>query len=267
MSFNIYMIRGGTFGFDFNIKLIITIVTLLICVYDWKTKKRLDYFYVFIVGTFFWACVEIVLQLAGTRVMGINYLFGLPIPLLISIPLQAVSEASFVAILGLFIADRLFLSKGKSLKIDRIAGLIAVVGLITLEVVEALFINGIVIPNVGGEVPSRRDMFTIPSITFLSIMVLIDIVWLIKTNKEFRKRGLLMIVGMLFIAISFTLGGWLSGNRWIEVGTPPTYIRAPPLIEFFALSYDVIIEIVLCYVPYLALPCIFRFIKYKDKNS
>lgn len=267
MSFNIYMIRGGTFGFDFNIKLIITIVTLLICFYDWKTKKRKDYFYIFIIGTIFWVCVETVLQLVGTRDMATNFLFGIEIPLLVSIPLQAVSEASFVAVLGIFIGERLLLRKKESKNRDSIEALIALIGFISLELITIFLIDGIKIPNVGGEVPSRRNMFTIPSITFLAIMVLIDVIWLIKTNKEFRKRGFAIIIGMLFIAITFTLGGFLSGNRWIEVGTPPLYERAPPLIEFLALSYDAIVEITLAYVPYLAIPCLFGWIKKRDINN
>ena len=41
----VYMIRGGAFGFDFGYKLILSIITILICIYDWKTNdKRLDYF-------------------------------------------------------------------------------------------------------------------------------------------------------------------------------------------------------------------------------
>ncbi len=35
---NVYMIRGGTFGTDFGIKLIMSIITILICIYDWKTN-------------------------------------------------------------------------------------------------------------------------------------------------------------------------------------------------------------------------------------
>ena len=49
---SIFMIRGGSFGEDFGRKLIMSIIGLLICVYDWKTNdKRKDYFWVFIVGT------------------------------------------------------------------------------------------------------------------------------------------------------------------------------------------------------------------------
>jgi len=81
---SIFMIRGGAFGFDFGYKLIVSIITILICFYDWKTNdKRLDYFWVFITGTLIFIMAEIGMQFSGTRVLisqlgfGLQYLYRL----------------------------------------------------------------------------------------------------------------------------------------------------------------------------------------------
>jgi len=36
---SVFMVRGGSFGEDFSLKLIISIVSFLIYVYDWKKNE------------------------------------------------------------------------------------------------------------------------------------------------------------------------------------------------------------------------------------
>jgi hypothetical protein len=72
---------------------------------------------------------------------------------------------------------------------------------------------------------------------------------------------------MLINISIWTILEWLTGQRWIEVGiktSEGTYLylsRAPALVEFLALVYDVIIEIALMYMPFLAIPYLLGLIK------
>ena len=50
-----------------------------------------------------------------------------------------------------------------------------------------------------------------------------------------------------------------------EVGSPGNLRHAPPLIEFGALTFDIVIEITLMYLPYYALPCMWGLIKPKNE--
>jgi len=253
------MIRGGSFGFDYNIKLILSIATIIMIIYDWRKKDRLDYLWVFIFATVIWTTVEVILQLGLTREMTTHLLLGFPLPIWISAPIQGMSEAAFVAIFGLFVGDRLL--KKEEWKV-------ALIPIITFLVFQAaaMFIEGIQVPNVGGIVPSRRNMFTLTSIIFVSAMCAMAVIFYIKSDKELRKRGFLMLLGMFIVSISFTIFGWAQGVRWIEVGNADLGVlyRAPALIEFGALAYDALIEVALIYIPFFAIPLWFKLIKSED---
>ncbi|MFX1339888.1 MAG: hypothetical protein ACFFDK_14845, partial [Promethearchaeota archaeon] len=57
---SVFLIRGGSFGNDWGQKLIVAIIGIIACMYDYKTnEKRLDYFWVFITGTIIWSAVEL----------------------------------------------------------------------------------------------------------------------------------------------------------------------------------------------------------------
>lgn len=262
---DIFMIRGGSFGFDYNVKLLMTIVTLVIVIYDWRTKKRKDYIWVFLAGAIIWSLAELAMQLMGTRIMEIHLLFGLPIPLWLSAPLQGISEGAFMAIAGLFVTDRLI--DGASWKINvegkramiEIAAFIAFYIILTL--VGRVFVEGFQVPNVGGDVPSRRTMFTLIPVIFTGIMVASGILFIATTKKDLRIRSVYMFLIMVLFATIFTVTSYANGTRWIEVGTLTNLARAPPLIEFGALAYDAVIEIAAMYVPFLSIPCFFRLIK------
>ena len=50
----IYMIRNGGFGNNFETKLYMTLIAVLVCITDMVRNKRKDYFAVFITGTLIW---------------------------------------------------------------------------------------------------------------------------------------------------------------------------------------------------------------------
>ena len=267
---SIFMIRGGAFGFDFGYKLIIAIITILICFYDWKTNdKRLDYFYVFIFGTLIFIMAEIAMQFSGTRALQEKFLFGFNITtwLWLTIPLQAISEAAYIAILGIFFGDRIMEEETRKRW---------TVYLILFNILRYI-IPAIVLLSMGHNyadvnagdprIPSRRDIFAIGTIFSISILSFIAIFWLAKTNTETRKRGLYLIYVMLVISVIWTIAEWITGQRWIEVGiknpggTYSNLRRADPLLEFVILAYDAIIEMTLIYTAFLAIPYLLKLIK------
>lgn len=251
---SIFMIRGGSFGFNWNSKLILSIFIIILVIYDWKKNERLDYFWIFLFGTIIWSLVEVSLQMGGTRIMPAKYLFGIEIPLWISAPLQGISEGSAVAVLGTFGADKIRDEETRKSSVIIFAIILFGLAFSTLR-------DQVQFPFVGLLVPSIRDMFPIVSIIFLSSMIAINIIFFIKAEPEPRKRGIYLFFVMLIFISVWTLSEWLAGTRWIEVGLYPFLSRAPPLIEFGALAYDVIVEIVLAYVPYLAIPYLLGLIE------
>ena len=95
---SIFMIRGGSFGEEFGLKLILGVAALAACLYDWKKNKRLDYLWVYFFATIIWAGSELVLQLSGTRVFQEKFFFGINITsqLWLTFTLQCMSEAALV---------------------------------------------------------------------------------------------------------------------------------------------------------------------------
>ena len=249
------MIRGSDFGTNFEVKLFMSIAAILICLYDWKKKDRLDYFYVFITGTIIWSTVELILQFTGTRIIPNKLLFGIPIPLILSIPLQGISEGAAIAIYGLFGADNLIDEETRTQTLIIFAALMG--GLFTYWI----FTSGPNFAYVGLFVPSRRDMFTVAAVVFLGAMLAIDGYLFIKAESGIKKRAFYLTIVMIIFAAIWTLAEWIAGGRWIETGVYPLLRRATPLIEFGALAWDVIVEISLAYVPYLAIPYLLGLIK------
>jgi len=275
---SVFLIRGGSFGDDWGMKLVIAIIAIGACIYDyWRNDKRLDYFLVFLTGTIVWSIVELMLQLWGGRVVPEKFFFGIDISNLLwfTIPIQAMCEAGAIGVLGVYFADRIFIDqKGRKNNIILFTIILTVV---TLTFLFTGFHNGTNFTNVdvGGIVPSRRQMWDILGLIATTIIIAPTIYWLATTNSESRKRGLYMILVMLIWAIVWSIGQWIIGERWIEVGilnpdgTYSNLRRAEPILEFLAMTYDAIFEITLVYSPFLAIPYLLGLIKSgkKVKNN
>ena len=257
---SVYIIRDGTLGAgpfanSFLIKIILIIATVIIIFYDWHTKERLDYFWIFLIGSLFWMAVEAVMQLTGERTYRANLLFGFALPLYISIPIQAMAECGSILIIALFFADRMLEEETKKKAAVGYAALMALLFI-------SAFFEGIQTPNYGGDVLSRRKMFTIDALIFLSIFSAITFVFLfVKPVPEHRMRGIYMLVLMAIFGAVWNFGEFLAGTRWIEVGTEGNTRHAHPLIEFGAFAFDSIVEIAVIYVMFLAIPIWLRLIK------
>ncbi len=252
---SIFMIRGGAMGFNFDTKLVLSVLSLLACIYDWRLHHRKEYFWVFLTGTLLCIGFELVIQLSGNRDMGDKYLFGIVIPLWLSIPIQGMAEGGFVAIVGIFFGD--FLTDSKTRKY----GIIGLAVAIVLMVVPTL-VQGLPAPNVGGDVPSRRDIFAPATLGFMIAVIIINIVWFKRHQGPVRMRAVYMILASLIFFAMWTLGEWAANTRWIEVGTlGSTLSQAPPAIEFFALAWDSVVEITLVFMLAFFIPYRLRLIK------
>ncbi len=267
---SIFMIRGGAFGEDFGAKFIMGLLALAACIYDWRKNERLDYIWVYIFATLIWAGAEILLQFSGTRVFQEKNLFGIDVSnaLLFTATLQGMSEAALVAIIGIFFGDRIL--KQETRKKWVIIFIIFLTGFIWLYLRNG--INFASIPVGDLSIPSRRDMFPVTANIFIAIMCIVAVIWLIRSDSKIRQRGLLMYFIMVLFIAWWTLMEWLSGQRWIEVGTITNEMysnlrRAEPIIEFLALAYDYMIEVSLIYVPFLAIPYWLKLIKSNENNG
>lgn len=256
------MIRGGHFGEEFSIKLFMALAALAICLYDWKVNDRLDYFWIFLIGSIIWTCVEISLQLRGARVMQEKYFFGINITneLWLTLPLQGMSEAAAIAIMGIFFGDRIMKRETRKTWLI-IFGMF--LSLFLLYLINGIHFNDV---NVGGKVPSRREMFTLVAIIVIVILIAPAILLFVKSSSGRRRRGIYMFLVMTTFATFWTFMEWLVGQRWIEIGTvnpDGSYSNlrmAPPLIAIGALAFDIFIEIALLYVSFLAIAYFLRLI-------
>ncbi len=267
---SIFMIRGEEFGQDFSIKLIMSIIAIIFCLYDWKTNERKDYFWVFLAGTIFWSLVELSLQQGGTRVLQQKFLFGIDITSMpwLTIPLQGISEGAFVAVIGVFFGDRILNEETRKKGIQLFAAYLLIFALLNL----INFNIGYADVKIGDpNVPSRREMFNVMSVVFIIFMSGIALIWMITRESTYvRNRGLMMWLIMALFIAEWTLFSWITGDRWIEMGTVNsngTYSNlrhAPAGIEFLALFYDVVIEVSLIYVPFLTVPYLLGLIKSEE---
>lgn len=137
---------------------------------------------------------------------------------------------------------------------------------VVLGMALVMFSHGIYTPNVGGDVPSRREVFPLWSL-LIPILVALAIYWFLTTDKFSQKRGLCMFVTMFILGCIWYLFYWLSGQRWVEIGmknpdgTYSNLRRAEPIVEFSVIIYNAVVEIALIYMPFLAIPYLLGLIK------
>ena len=165
------------------------------------------------------------------------------------------AECGSIIIISLFFADRMLEEETKKYAVIGYSALMALLFI-------SSFIEGIQTPNYGGDVLSRREMFKIDDIIFLSIFTLITLTFLlVKPIPEQRMRGLYMLILMIIFGAIWNFGEFLAGTRWIEVGTEGNTRHAHPLIEFGAFAFDSVVEIAVIYVIFLAIPVWLKLIK------
>jgi hypothetical protein len=72
-----------------------------------------------------------------------------------------------------------------------------------------------------------------------------------------------MALALTAIGTAWTLAEVATGGRWIQVAGPVagTYQPASPLWQTFGFAYDVVVEIVLAYLAFLAAPTLLGAIR------
>lgn len=239
-----FIIRDAAFGRDFTPKLWVSLIGIGLVLWDWRTQRRRDYLWVFVVGTVLWAGAEALLALQGVRDMPERVLFGRPIPLPVSYLLQGMGEGAFIAVVGLFFGDRL-LTPGR--RRSAALGLAVLCGLITLASMRSA-------ARVAGPVvASRRDVGATSSLLALVALAAIAL-WLVVRRRAWRPRTAAMFGVMVVLSAIWTVGQVAVGGRWVETATPTGFVDASPLVSFLVLGFDVLVEIAIAYVPFLALP-------------
>jgi hypothetical protein len=254
-DFALYMVRDAPFGANFTVKLVITLIALTLVAWDRATRERWDYLWVFLVGTVIWTAAELSLQLREVRVLPESLLFGNEIPLGVSALLQGTSEGAFIAVLGLFLGDRLTdrTSRGRTI----LGFSIAVVLMGLLMVLQSARLS-----DADGFAASRRDM-TDPQSVLAMAVVAVFVIWFWLRRPDFRERSSWMYASMAMFALIWTTISVAIGSRWIEVrgSAPGTYDEAGALLSLLALGYDVFVEIALAYVPFFAIPALLGWIQ------
>jgi hypothetical protein len=179
----VYMVRGSAFGSDFNSKLVFCLITIGLVAWDRYRFKRWDYAWVLLVGTVVLTSVGIAIQIRGTRPLPDRVLLGEHLPLVVSALLQGMSEGAFIAVFGLFFADRI-LSRRSRLR--AFAGFGLILFLIALLVVlQAALSDG------SGEAAGPRDMTAVgPLVLLLLLLLLAFDVWFWWRRPQFRVRSL-----------------------------------------------------------------------------
>jgi hypothetical protein len=241
---SLYMVRDFGTGTGFGPQVGLLILALALTGWDCWRRRRGDYGWVLLAGSLTWTAVELALQLAGMRVMPDRTLLGISLPLLVSAPLQGAAEGGAIAVLGLFVGDRLLCRDTRTAAIGGLLGLCA------LAVVPILLYGETV-----REVTSRRDILAVPSILFCSALLATDVVlWL--RWPVWRRRAVAMWTALLAIGTAWTIAALAAGGRWIEVAgsLPGTYTRANVVWQALGLGYDVVVEIACAYVAFLAVP-------------
>ena len=264
MAEGIFIIRGGFFGWEFTHKLLYVIFGLILCVYDWKKNKRKDYFWVLIFGTMLYIGSETMLFFFRGRVMQEKFLFGMDITTMpwLWIPLLSLGDVVMLAVIAIFFADRI-----RNLETRKKWGILFIVWVFCRDVLPYLILFGFSnrFDNINSGydlIYSRRNMIEMGTIIALLTLVSISIIWLVKTDKKSRKRGLYMIGVMFILMTVWSFGEWFSGQRWIEIGPEEgPWPLAPPLLSFAMFAYDIVIEMGLFTVCFLAFPYFLKLIK------
>jgi hypothetical protein len=273
----IFIIRGvGSLFMDFRLKVLLMMATVALIVVDWRRNKRPDYFWVGVAGTLIAALLEILAIASGERQIHANYLFGLELPLMVDLPVRAIAEFAFYAVLLLFFTDRMLPEKTRK-------NTIIVFAIVTVAFNAVSFANGIQTPHYGGNVLSRRAMSGTGSLILMGILVyIVAAFFLTKPRSEGdeagryllarptdadRQRGLyLLILLAIFLSVG-QLTEYLAGARWVEIGPFGSTRHAHPLIELIGLAYNALVEGAVYYMPYYTIPLGLKLIESIKKEA
>lgn len=249
------MIRNGLFGHDYEMKLLLTLIGLGVCVLFIVFSKKNDYIFVFITGLIIWSTFELMITAFGIRSSIDASLFGIDLHWSLAGVIRGSSEGSVVAIVGIIFGDYIPSKKHRKIAIP------AAILLLTYFVSRTL-LNGLPGKNIGGDVISRREIFAWPSVLFFLIFTILVTTWYIsQKDSQIKNRARNMFISTCIFSSIWSIAQYIANTRWIEVKTNSTFIQAPPVVEFFVFAWDIFFEISLCYVTFLVIPIMLNLIK------
>lgn len=145
------MIRNGLFGHDYEMKLILALIGLSVCLLFIFLSKKNDYLYVFITGVVVWSIFELMITVLGIRSSVEASIFGIEFHWVLAGIIRGSSEGGVVAIVGIIFGD--YIPSRNHIKIALPAAI-----LLLAYFVSRTLINGLPNKNIGSDVLSRREV-------------------------------------------------------------------------------------------------------------
>jgi len=259
-----FMMRGDAVN-DWNVKLLIAVLTIGLVVHDVRKNGRLDFLWVLLISSLFWFGLEGRGQLAGVRVIQERVLLGLDVTshLWLTLGLQALAEASFWIVWPMWIVDQLLAVHERRARWRLVAIFCVPLVLYTLYLIP--FAQE---PVIGApDAASRRLMFTTGQIVLWITVTLVLAYWLFRCTATTRRRAVWVFVFVALLGCYWQFSSWALGGRWVEVGNidPEGGLqitgRASMLEEIALLLYSGIFEIGQMYLFFLALAYVFGLIR------
>lgn len=250
---SIWVIRGAAFGRDFAPKLVLVLVALALVALDRRAQRRWDYLWVFLAGTLLLGVAEAALAVQGVRDMPERVVAGWQLPLSVSYLVQGAAEGAFLAVTGLYVGDRLLVSRHRARAALLLAAIVALAVLSTVRAQRRL-------GAAADEVASRRDVLSPGALVTLAGVALLVAVFVARW-RAWRPRLRAMAGVVLVIASAWTLAQVAGGGRWVEVGTADAAQRAGPWLAAGVLAFDVVVEITLACLPFLVVPVMLRLVR------
>jgi len=182
-----------------------------------------------------------------------RYLLGYVLPTPISLLMQGIAEGATIALLGLFVGDRLIEPHSRKSGIAFL--LLLCVGILLREWQAA---------PTGAEavVYSRRNLLTVASLLFLGVVATFNIAFYIRNPAHrIRMRGMGGVI--LVIAGLWTPAQVLTGARWIALTgpSPESLVQAGWVTALAALTYSILVEISLLLVTLYTVPAALGLIR------
>ncbi|MDQ1249076.1 MAG: hypothetical protein QG597_3450 [Actinomycetota bacterium] len=118
----------------------------------------------------------------------------------------------------------------------------------------------------GAAEGSRRDVLDVASLLFIGLLLAVILLaaW---RHPWCRRRLAVMFSVMVALGAVWTVSQVLVGGRWVEVGQADGgFDRAGPVLTTVVLSLDVVFEIAVVYLPFLAVPILLGLIRAADPD-
>jgi hypothetical protein len=207
MPIFIDMIRNGQFASNYEFKLVLILIGILICVLFIVFQDKKDYFYIFITGMVVWSGYETIITLLGIRgVITANFM-GMELNWLLAVILRGSSEGAVVALVGIIFGD--YFPQKKYRKIAIPSAIIVLFYFVTRTLM-----NSLPSRDIGGVVGSRREVFVWQSVLFFVIISIIAISWYIKENNaKIKECARNMFIILIIFSTVWSIAQYIANTR------------------------------------------------------